>query len=181
MSTETSPLLLLMSRGTVALSQVVESGNQLQTKTLPLSVRHLPESSAGRFERQSSKFHKGGDVNQLESFMCYYSGWSSGCLHLGAQYRLSCVGLEKAFQKTWPYCRNGHHFTVQHLRFSVEESAGPALLETVSGGLLWSVKPEKMNEKSIVSTISSHFITSSRAHGAVRPMPPEYKQLLCTN
>lgn len=81
------------------------------------------------------------------------------------------MGLEKAFQRTWPYCRNGHHFTVQHLRFSVEESAGPALLETVSGGLLWSVKPlkkkkekKKKNVKSIVSHISAHFITSAGAH-----------------
>lgn len=68
--------------------------------------------------------------------------------------------LKKAFQKTWPYCRNGHHFTVQHLRFSVEESASLALLETVSGGLLWSVKPE-INTKSSVWNISPHFITSA--------------------
>lgn len=67
--------------------------------------------------------------------------------------------LERHFQKTWPCCSNGHHFTVQHLRFSVEESAGRALLETVSGGLLWSVKPEgstgEREKKALFQHISS--------------------------
>lgn len=52
---------------------------------------------------------------------------------------------EKAFQKkTWPCCRNGHHFTVQRLRPSVDASARMAQLKTVSGGLLRSVKPKKL-------------------------------------
>lgn len=55
---------------------------------------------------------------------------------------------EKAFQKkTWPCCRNGHHFTVQRLRPSVEGSGGAERLETVSGGLLRSVKPNRSGGK----------------------------------
>lgn len=136
MSTETSPMVLLMNQGTVALSRFHKCQSIANKKTLPLSnhhrTEHLPESSAERFKRQSSRIpQRGGNEESTGVSMCYYSGWSSGCLRLVAWYRLSCVGLEKAFQKTWPYCRNGHHFTVQHLRFSVGESAGPALLETV--------------------------------------------------
>lgn len=56
--------------------------------------------------------------------------------------------LKKAFQKkTWPCCRNGHLFTVRRLRPSVEVSARAARLETVSGGLLWSVEPSRVGEK----------------------------------
>lgn len=69
---------------------------------------------------------------------------------------------EKAFQKTWPYCRNGHHFTVQHLRFSVEESAGLALLETVSGGLLRSVKPKRRTQNVLFQTF--HHLSLSPLH-----------------
>lgn len=94
--------------------------------------------------------------------MCYYSGWSSGGVCILERSTDSVVWvLEKAFQKTWPYCRNGHHFTVQHLRFSVEESAGSALLETVSGGLLWSVKPKRLTEKGLFQTFHYNNYTTN--------------------
>lgn len=70
---------------------------------------------------------------------------AGGRLRLGGRgLTQSCVDPEKAFQqKTWPWCRNGHHFTVQRLRPSVEAGARMARLKTVSGGLLRSVEPNR--------------------------------------
>lgn len=135
MSTETSPLVLLMNQGTAALSRCRECQSTAKTETLPLSDRHraerLPESSAERFRRQSSEFPHRGNENQLESLCATTVDGVVGVCILWRSTDSVVWVLKKAFQKTWPYCRNGHHFTVQHLRFSVEESAGPALLETV--------------------------------------------------
>lgn len=109
----------------------------------PLLSDRLPESSAKGFKRQLSKFQRGATwINWSHCVLLQWMAqWVSAARRV-VPTRL-CGSWKKAFQKTWPYCRNGHHFTVQHLRFSVEESASPALLETVSGGLLWSVKPER--------------------------------------
>lgn len=144
MSTETSPLVLLMSQGTVALGKMLKVSVNCKGELSCCPIAAVLSACLRAQQRglgDSQAYSIEGRCELIGVIMCYYSGWSSGCLHFGSQYRLSCVGLEKAFQRTWPYCRNGHHFTVQHLRFSVEESAGLALLETVSGGLLWSVKP----------------------------------------
>ncbi len=70
-------------------------------------------------------------MNQLESLCATTVDGVVGVCILERSTDSVVWVLKKAFQKTWPYCRNGHHFTVQHLRFSVEESAGPAPLETV--------------------------------------------------
>lgn len=72
--------------------------------------------------------------------VCYYNGYG------GWTTASRGIELTQAFQKTWPRCRNGHHFTVQCLRPSVEASARTAQLKTVSGGLLRSVKPERLEE-----------------------------------
>ena len=71
-------------------------------------------------------------MNQLESLCATtVDGVVGVCVLERSTDSVVCGSWKKAFQKTWPYCRNGHHFTVQHLRFSVEESAGLALLKTV--------------------------------------------------
>lgn len=80
---------------------------------------------------------------------------------------------EKAFQETWPCCRNGHHFTVQHLRPSVEASVRMARLKTVSGGLLWSVKPERGGKKEELFQ-TFHFLQ----HFIKSPAEQEAKQVL---
>lgn len=134
-------------------------------QNVPLSNRHwterLPESSAEGWG-DSRANSKEGRWESTRVSMCYYSGWSRGCLHLGSVVPTQLFWvLKKAFQKTWPYCRNGHHFTVQHLRFSVKEQWDWSSTAQDSDGLLWSVKPEKWTER-IVSLISYHFIISAR-------------------
>lgn len=68
---------------------------------------HLSRNLKETFMIELSKFHKVAMDGSTGVVMCYYRGWCR-----------DCMGLEKAFQNTWPSCRNGHHFTVQHLRFS---------------------------------------------------------------
>lgn len=121
-------------------------------QNLPLLSDRLPESSAKGFQRQLSKFQRGATWFNWSHcvLLQWMEQWVSAARRV-VPTRL-CGSWKKAFQKTWPYCRNGHHFTVQHLRFSVEESASLALLETVSGGLLWSVKPEEQTQRAAFQT-----------------------------
>lgn len=64
--------------------------------------------------------------------MCYYSVRSSGYLHLGCSTDSVVLWvLKRHFRRHGLIVETGTILTVQHLMFSVEESASLALLETV--------------------------------------------------
>lgn len=82
-------------------------------------------------------------MNQLESFCATtVDGVVGVCISACSTNSVVWV-LKRHFRRHGLIVETGTIFTVQHLRFSGEESASPALLETVSGGLLRSVKPER--------------------------------------
>lgn len=104
--------------------------------------KRLPESVAGRYLRQLGEIPEPGDGDQLESLCATtVDGVVRVCVSTRSTASLVWV-LWRHFRRHGLIVETGTIFTVQHLRFSVVESAGVALLETVSGGLLWSVKPK---------------------------------------
>lgn len=147
MSTDMSPLVPLINQGMVALRRCCKCQLQKQKVSHCLNrhrTERLPESSGERFKRQSSKIHRGATGTSWSLYVLLQWMVQRGSASCGVVPTQLC-GSWKGISKTWPYCRNGHHLTVQHLRFSVEESADSALLD--SDGLLWSVKPKNKHTK----------------------------------
>lgn len=85
MSTETSLPVLLTNQGAVEPQQMTRVRHSVANKNS--SAIQSPESSAEVLEIVEQIPHGKGGGGQCESagvIVCYYSGWSSGCLRLVA-------------------------------------------------------------------------------------------------
>lgn len=164
-----------MSRGAVAPRPDVERCQSIPKRKLSRRPECLPESSAETVERNSTE--RGRRCESTGVIMCYYNGWSSGCVCILDRSTDSVVWvLKKAFQKTWPYCRNGHHFYCPALKVL---SGGERRVRHCSRQWvvvyygLWNLEDEYTHTKKLLfSNVSSHFITSAGARCAVLPITP---------
>lgn len=161
-----------MSRGAVAPRPVVERCQSIANESSPADLSACLRAR----RRQSSEIpQRGGRCESTGVIMCYYNGWSSGCVCILERSTDSVVWvLKKAFQKTWPYCRNGHHFYCPALKVL---SGGERRVRHCSRQWvvvyygLWNLEDEH-TKKVLFSNIASHFITSAGARCTVQPIPP---------
>lgn len=168
-----------MSRGAVAPWPVVERCQSIANESSPADLSACLRAR----RRQSSEIpQRGGRCESTGVIMCYYNGWSSGCVCILERSTDSVVWvLKKAFQKTWPYCRNGHHFYCPALKVL---SGGERRVWHCSRQWvvvyygLWNLEDEH-TKKVLFSNIASHFITSAGARCTVQPItpPPAYESL----
>lgn len=87
MSTETSPLVLLMNQGTAALGRCRECQSIAKQKLFRCPITAEPSACLRAQRRGLGDNRANSTRGQWEStgvIMCYYSGWSSGRLHLVA-------------------------------------------------------------------------------------------------